>query len=85
MPENQGPSDPPRAAVYIDGFNLYHPIHEFGEDFLKWIDLWRLGELICHRHGTRLVKTVFCTAVPKDDPANVIATTRLTPSKWQRV
>jgi hypothetical protein len=67
MGKNQGPHEGLLAAVYIDGFNLYHPIHEFGEPFLKWINLWRLSELMCERHDTRLVKVVFCTAVQDDE------------------
>ena len=57
-----------RAAFYIDGFNLYHPIREMGEPHLKCANLWKLGEIICEPHGARLVKTVFCTAVPTHLP-----------------
>jgi hypothetical protein len=57
-----------RAAFYIDGFNLYHPIHEMNEPHLKWANLWKLGELICEPHGAKLVKVVFCTAVPAHLP-----------------
>ena len=61
------PDKRPRAALYVDGFNLYHPIVNLGEgyNFLKWACLWRLGELICEKGGQRLEKVVFCTAVPK--------------------
>jgi uncharacterized LabA/DUF88 family protein len=56
----------PRAALYIDGFNLYHPIKRFGEDYnyLKWLSLWGLGLQLTERAGQELVKVVFCTAVP---------------------
>jgi hypothetical protein len=54
-----------RAALYVDGFNLYHPIREIGENHLKWACLWRLGELICEKGGQSLQRVVFCTAVPK--------------------
>lgn len=57
-----------RGALYIDGFNLYHPIHLNGENYLKWASLWRLGELLCEAEGLKLVKVVFCTAVPKHLP-----------------
>lgn len=57
-----------RAAMYVDGFNLYHPIHALGEPYLKWANLWRLGELICEPHGAQLVKVVFCSAVPAHYP-----------------
>ncbi len=60
------PSDTrPRAALYVDGFNLYHPIVQMGENHLKWACLWQLGERLCEKGGQRLVKVVFCTAVPK--------------------
>ena len=57
---------PPRAALYVDGFNLYHPIRRMGAAFnyLKWACLWRLGENLAGQKGQRLVKVVFCTAVP---------------------
>src|SRR5690242_3052714 len=56
----------PRAALYIDGFNLYHPIKRMGADFchLKWANLWRLGEILTQPQGQELVKVTFCTAVP---------------------
>lgn len=57
----------PRAALYVDGFNLYHPIKEMRENHLKWASLWRLGELLCEKGGQRLERVVFCTAVPKID------------------
>lgn len=66
---------PVRGAVYIDGFNIYHRIHDGGpaRNFMKWLDLPRLSQrIICARHGVSLVKTVFCTAVP-DSPADVRA------------
>lgn len=54
-----------RAGIYVDGFNLYHAIHALGEPWLKWLNLWRLGERIAQREGAVLVRAVFCTAVPK--------------------
>lgn len=67
--ESQEPS-PPRAALYVDGFNLYHPIKESGLKHLKWSCLWRLGEMLCAPDCFQLVKVVFCTAVPKHLPAS---------------
>jgi hypothetical protein len=58
----------PRAAVYIDGFNLYHPIKDSGLNHLKWACLWKLGEMLCAPDGYELAKVVFCTAVPKHLP-----------------
>jgi uncharacterized LabA/DUF88 family protein len=62
------PAALPRAALYVDGFNLYHPLHETGQPHLKWLDLWKLGERFCAKAKAQLVKVVFCTAVP-DEPA----------------
>lgn len=66
-PKSQPKSDI-RAAIYIDGFNLYHPIHEMEKQYLKWLNLWKLGEIICEPHKATLVKAVFCTAVPAHLP-----------------
>jgi hypothetical protein len=63
-------SVPQRGAVYVDGFNLYHPIRESKLDHLKWASLWRLGELLCESENLSLVKVVFCTAVPKHLPGS---------------
>lgn len=68
MAENQDAKSPQRAAVYIDGFNLYHPIREMGEPFLKWCNLWQLSEIICQPNGLRLARVVFCTAMPLHNP-----------------
>lgn len=51
-----------RAALVIDGFNLYHAIDDLGENFLKWVNLWRLGEIIIPSHTESLVSVTFCTA-----------------------
>ncbi|MBZ9927762.1 MULTISPECIES: NYN domain-containing protein [unclassified Mesorhizobium] len=63
MGENQGGKVANRAAAYIDGFNLYHPIREMSEPFLKWCNLWRLSELLCAPHDLALQKVVLCTAM----------------------
>jgi uncharacterized LabA/DUF88 family protein len=57
-----------RGAVYIDGFNLYHPIKESNLSHLKWSNQWQLGELLCKAENLDLVKVVFCTALPKHLP-----------------
>lgn len=56
----------PRAALYVDGFNLYHPIRRMGPDYnhLKWACLWTLGKNLTEPHGQELIKVAFCTAVP---------------------
>lgn len=51
-----------RAAVYIDGFNLYHAIDDLKEPHLKWLNLHALSEKLIRRDET-LVRVVWCTAV----------------------
>ena len=62
-----------RAKLFVDGFNLYYPIHEHtqktGENYLKWLDLQALGSRIASARGERLVGTTYCTAYKKGDSA----------------
>ena len=58
-----------RAALYVDGFNLYHAIDDLDRPFLKWLDLWALGERILDRKTERLVRKVYCTAQKPGEPA----------------
>ena len=37
-------ADPKRAVAFIDGFNLYHALHDLKQPHLKWLDLWQLCE-----------------------------------------
>lgn len=55
----------PRAAVYIDGFNLYYPVRDMNENHLKWCNFKSLSGLLCEENGHDLVKVVFCTAIQK--------------------
>jgi hypothetical protein len=64
-----------RAAFYIDGFNFYHAVNDLGQNHLKWIDLWQLGENLIPKRTERLVKVVFCTAYNKN-PAKFGSLTR---------
>ncbi|UDL91697.1 NYN domain-containing protein [Mesorhizobium sp. PAMC28654] len=68
MSQIQDPIPQKRAAFYFDGFNLYHPVHEMGEPFMKWCNLWRLSEILCAPNGLDLKKVVFCTAMPFHKP-----------------
>lgn len=56
-----------RAALYVDGFNLYHAIDGMKQDHLKWLNLWRLGQLIIPSHSESLVRVVYCSAYRKKD------------------
>lgn len=50
-----------RAAMYVDGFNLYHAIDEMDRDYLKWLDLRQLGRVIAPKSEV-MRKVVWCTA-----------------------
>ena len=41
-----------RVFVYIDGFNFYHAIDHLGKDWLKWVNLRKLAELIVGSNET---------------------------------
>lgn len=60
--ECQAKNEPVRAALYIDGFNLYHAVDELNENFLKWISYWKLGEIILPSSSEALNRVVYCTA-----------------------
>lgn len=61
----------PRAILYVDGFNLYHPIDKLGANHLKWLDLQALGNRICQDRGHALVGVVYCTAYRVGDVEKV--------------
>lgn len=51
-----------RAALFVDGFNLYHAIDDFGDNRLKWLSLWDLGVRIINRQSETLVKATYFSA-----------------------
>ena len=50
-----------RTACYIDGFNLYHAIHDLNRPHLKWVDLWALADSLT-RDGDTLVAVNYFSA-----------------------
>ena len=51
------------VSVYFDGFNMYHALHDLGENHLKWVDLWALSEkLIRPERGEKLCSVKYFTA-----------------------
>lgn len=56
-----------RGAVYIDGFNLYHPLCALGDNRLKWLNLWQLSQRILQDRGHTLVSVKYCTAFQRRD------------------
>ncbi|WP_425595708.1 NYN domain-containing protein [Pseudorhizobium flavum] len=62
---------PLRAAVYIDGFNLYHAIADLNAPHLKWVNYRALSERII-RNGESLERVVWCTAVNTKNLAKML-------------
>ena len=61
-----------RAALYVDGLNLYHAIDKLGRPHLKWLNIWELAESLIPKISQQLVKAVYCTARKhKDDPVKL--------------
>lgn len=54
-----------KAALYIDAFNFYYAVNDLKQNHLKWIDLWRLGNILIPKKSERLVKVAFFTAYNK--------------------
>ena len=50
---------PDRVSCYIDGFNLYHAIHDLGRPHLKWVDLHALGKTMLRDEETLAGVTYF--------------------------
>lgn len=50
-----------RVACYVDGFNLYHAIHDLGKPHLKWLNIWDLANSLC-RPKESLVKVAYFSA-----------------------
>lgn len=57
---------PERAALYVDGFNMYHALDDLGEAHLKWLNLKRLAEHIVPSQDT-VTEVVYCTAYTPSD------------------
>ncbi|MDP2691206.1 MAG: NYN domain-containing protein [bacterium] len=37
-----------KVIAYIDGFSLYHALHDLRKPYLKWLNLWDLMESLLH-------------------------------------
>ena len=57
-----------RAAFYVDGLNLYHAVDNLKRPYLKWLNIWSLGEHLIPSRSQTLVKVVYCTARKQRDP-----------------
>eukprot|EP00803_Ostreobium_quekettii_P007527 evm.model.scf_5383.1 EVM.evm.TU.scf_5383.1 scf_5383:153-1522(-) len=52
-----------RVAFYIDGFNMYHAIHDLNAPHLKWVNLRKLSELLIHRKSQQIVRVAYFSAI----------------------
>jgi hypothetical protein len=62
---------PIRAAVYFDGFNMYHALNELQQPMLKWLDLWAVSERLKGKDED-LVRVVTCTAMVTDNTEKLL-------------
>lgn len=77
-----------RAALYVDGFNLYHALDELMQPHLKWLNLFALGSRILNRNQETLVKVRYFTALkpgPKAIDKNKRHREYITALKWFNV
>lgn len=62
-----------RVIAFIDGFNLYHAIHDLNKDdktqrftnskhYLKWLDIWKLANALTHPVNEELVAVHYFSA-----------------------
>lgn len=59
--------------MFVDGFNLYHPLAEYAANnnmnHIKWLNLHALGEAIAKRRGENFLGATYCTAYQNRDDA----------------
>ena len=51
-----------RVVAFIDGFNLYHSIHDLHRNHLKWVDLWKLSECFVKKQSQTLIDVYYFSA-----------------------
>lgn len=51
-----------RVALYVDGFNLYHALAGLEANHLKWVNLWKLGQLLIKPKSQTLVSVCYFSA-----------------------
>lgn len=54
-----------QVSVFVDGYNLYHAIHNLGKPHLKWVNLFDLAkEFARSEQGYEIKRVIFFTARP---------------------
>jgi hypothetical protein len=51
-----------RALFYVDGFNLYHALHDLNQPRLKWLSLHALAQKLLPSRSERLLGVVYFSA-----------------------
>ena len=51
-----------KVIAFIDGFNLYHSLHNLRQPHLKWLDLWDLSEALTRPKSETLVDVLYFSA-----------------------
>ena len=51
-----------RVAAYIDGYNVYHALCRFGQNHLKWVDLWKLCDVFVPNKSAELTAVHYFSA-----------------------
>ncbi len=51
-----------RIVAFIDGFNLYHAIHDLNRPHLKWVDLWELASVFVRERSQTLEDVYYFSA-----------------------
>ncbi len=51
-----------RVALYVDGFNLYHALAGLDGNHLKWLNLWKLGQMLTKSQSQILVGVCYFSA-----------------------
>jgi uncharacterized LabA/DUF88 family protein len=54
--------DQQRVICFIDGFNLYHAVHNLNTPYLKWVNLWSLATVFVSSKSQRLVDVLYFSA-----------------------
>jgi hypothetical protein len=51
-----------RALFYVDGFNLYHALHDLNQPRLKWLSLYAMAQKLIPSWSERLVGVMYFSA-----------------------
>ena len=51
-----------RVVAFVDGFNLYHSIHDLHRNHLKWVDLWKLSNVFVKNKSQALIDVYYFSA-----------------------